>query len=152
MALIMILGLYLGIGVAAAIGTVAITRSRFSAKAEQIFFGLLFVPIAVVYVAFTDYFAADAAWQYETIAVICFAASGLLGIRLPAFLILGYALHGAWDLLHEVVMHSRPVAGEAGTLTAIPLAYGVFCAAYDWCVAGYFYTRREQWNAAWSRS
>jgi hypothetical protein len=34
-------------------------------------------------------------------------------------------------------------------LTELPLAYGAFCAAFDWCVAGYFYTRRREWNAAW---
>ena len=34
-------------------------------------------------------------------------------------------------------------------LTELPLAYGAFCAAYDWCVAAYFYTRRREWNAAW---
>jgi hypothetical protein len=33
----------------------------------------------------------------------------------------------------------------------IPLAYGVFCATYDWCMAAYFYTRRREWRAAWAK-
>ena len=37
----------------------------------------------------------------------------------------------------------------ADELTELPSAYGAFCAAFDWCVAGYFYTRRREWNAAW---
>jgi len=35
-----------------------------------------------------------------------------------------------------------------GKVTAIPLAYGVFCATYDLCLGLYFYTRRSQWRAA----
>jgi hypothetical protein len=31
---------------------------------------------------------------------------------------------------------------EPGQLTPIPLAYGVFCAAFDFCMAAHFYTRR----------
>ena len=38
---------------------------------------------------------------------------------------------------------------EPGQTTAIPLAYGAFCAAYDSCMAGYFFIRRAHWNAAW---
>jgi hypothetical protein len=41
------------------------------------------------------------------------------------------------------------LALEPGQLTAIPLAYGVFCAAFDVSIAGYFYTRRAEWDAAW---
>jgi len=37
-----------------------------------------------------------------------------------------------------------------GKVTAIPLAYGVFCATYDLCLGLYFYTRRSQWRAAWA--
>ena len=33
--------------------------------------------------------------------VVAFVAIGLLGARLPFALIVGYSLHGLWDLLHE---------------------------------------------------
>jgi len=74
---------------------------------------------------------------------------GLLGVRLPFALIVGYPLHGLWDLLHELQAHGAYSAFEPGQLTAIPLAYGVFCAAFDFCIAAYFYARRADWSAAW---
>ena len=64
---------------------------------------------------------------------------------MPAVLVLGYGLHGLWDLLHELAAHAD-MAFVAGT--EIPLAYGVFCATYDVCMAGYFYSRRQHWRAA----
>jgi hypothetical protein len=54
----------------------------------------------------------------------------------------GYSLHGLWDLLHELQAHGAYSALEPGQLTAIPLAYGIFCAAFELCVAAYFFTRR----------
>jgi hypothetical protein len=72
----------------------------------------------------------------------------LLGARFPFLLIAGYSLHGLWDLLHELQAHGAYSAFEPGQLTAIPLAYGVFCVAFDFCAAAYFYTRREEWSAA----
>jgi len=147
-ALSIIIILYAGIGVLAALGTIAISRERFSAKVEQIFFGLLLAPIAAVYLAFTSYFGAAGAWRLEVIAVAFFTGAGVLGVRIPAFLILGYALHGAWDLVHEAVHAGSSVAGTSN-LTAIPLAYGAFCAAYDWYMTCYFFTRRDRWKAAW---
>jgi len=72
----------------------------------------------------------------------------LLGARLPFALIVGYSLHGLWDLLHELQAHGAYSAFKPGQLTAIPLAYGVFCAAFDFCMAAYFYARRAEWIAA----
>lgn len=149
MALSVIIFLYLGIGVMSAAGSIAIARKLFSSKAEQIFFGLLLAPIAAFYLAFTAYFGADDAWRLEAIAVALFAVLGILGIRIPVILVLGYALHGVWDLFHELHMHAGAEVGGTSTFTEIPLAYGVFCATYDWCMTGYFYTRRDQWHAAW---
>ena len=77
-----------------------------------------------------------------------FAVFGLVGIRVPVALIVGYSLHGIWDVLHEIHAHR---GGDlfGGQVTDLPLAYGTFCAAFDWCVTVYFWTRRSQWNAAW---
>ena len=82
-------------------------------------------------------------------AVMAFVAIGLLGVRLPFALIGRYTLHGLWDLLHEVQVHGGYSAFEPGQLTAIPLAYGLFCAAFDFYMAAYFYGRRAEWGAAW---
>jgi len=54
--LMVIVGLYISIGAMSAAGSVYIARSIFSAKAEQIFFGLFLIPIAGFYLAFTAYF------------------------------------------------------------------------------------------------
>ena len=136
MALAAILCWYLIIGVLAAIGSVTISRARFLPRVEHIFFALLLVLIAAMY--FGDY----STLRPEAWAVAVFAALGLLGLRWPALLVLGYALHGGWDLAHEIYVHLGAGAAGARPLTDIPLAYGVFCAAYDWCMAGYFFTRR----------
>jgi hypothetical protein len=146
MALAAILLWYFGIGVLAAVGAVMITRARFSPRTEHIFFALLLIPIAAMYLAFLAYFGDHSALRLEAYAVALFAVLGLLGLRLPALLLLGYALHGAWDLLHEVWLYHGPPSAGVRSVTAIPLAYGVFCAAFDWCMAGYFFTRQAAWR------
>ena len=78
-----------------------------------------------------------------------FAVFGILGLRLPVLLIIGYCLHGFSDVLHEIHAYAGVSPFGAHEPTELPLAYGAFCAAFDWCVAGYFYTRRREWNAAW---
>ena len=146
MALAAIMFLYVGIGVLAAIGTVTISRARFSPRIEHIFFALLLIPIAAMYLAFAEYFGDHSALRLEVYAVALFTGLGLSGLRLPALLVLGYALHGAWDLFHEALLYLAPAPGDVRSVTAIPLAYGFFCAAYDWCMAGYFFTRLAAWR------
>jgi len=146
---VVIVILYAVIGLMAAAGAIFIARKILTPKAEQIFFAMFLIMIAAFYLAFTDYFRAATAWRQETAAVIVFGALGLIGARLPFVLIVGYSLHGIWDLLHELQAHGAYSALEPGQLTAIPLAYGVFCAAFDFCVAAYIYVRRAEWVAAW---
>ena len=78
------------------------------------------------------------------------ALLSLLGVRLPVVLIIGYLVHGLWDVLHEMHAHGGVDLFSAQHATEIPLAYGAFCATYDWCMAGYFYTRWSEWSTAWS--
>lgn len=148
MALSVIIVLYISVGFLAAAGSIFISQKMFSAKAEQIFFALFLVAIAAFYLAFTAYFGDQESWRLETGAVIVFALFGILGLRLPVSLIIGYCLHGVWDVVHEIHAHGGVSPFGVHKLTGIPLAYGAFCAAYDWCMAGYFYTRRREWNAA----
>jgi hypothetical protein len=146
---VVIVVLYAVIGLMAAAGAIVIARKILGLKAEQIFFAMFLIMIAAFYLAFTDYFGAATAWRLETAAVVVFGALGLIGARLPLVLIVGYSLHGMWDLLHELQAHGAYSAIEPGQLTAIPLAYGVFCAAFDFCIAAYSYVRRAEWLAAW---
>ncbi|HEU5179859.1 MAG TPA: DUF6010 family protein [Candidatus Polarisedimenticolia bacterium] len=148
MALSAIVAWYIGIGLLAAAGAVTLSSKLLSAKGEQIFFGLFLVPIAGMYLTFTTYFASTDAWRLETVAVVVFAVLGVLGSRVAFLLVLGYALHGGWDLLHESCAHTGVCFGTR-SWSEIPLAYGFFCATFDWCMAGYFFTRRRQWSAAW---
>ena len=136
---------YFGIGVLAAIGTTTITRSQLSPRGEEVFFALFLIPVAGMYLVFLGHFGHSSALRPELYAITVFVALALLGLRLPAALVLGYALHGAWDLVHEISVHLTSGSG-ARRLSDIPLAYGAFCAAYDWFVAGYLLTR-----SAWSR-
>src|SRR5262249_1879586 len=80
---IVIVVLYISIGGMSAAGSVYIARSIFSAKTEQIFFGLFLIPIAVFYLAFMAYFGDQHAWQLEAMAVAVFSVFGLLGVRFP---------------------------------------------------------------------
>ena len=149
MALSVIITLYAGIGLLAAAGSILISQRLFAARGQQIFFALFFIAIAGFYLVFTAYFGDPGAWRLETGAVIVFAVFGILGLRFPIVLIIGYGLHGIWDVFHEINAHGGISPFGAEKMTAIPLAYGAFCAAFDLCVAAYFYTRRGEWNAAW---
>jgi hypothetical protein len=140
--------LYVGIGIMAAMGTISIFRKILTPKSEQILYGVSLIIVAALYLAFVAYFGAATAWQLETSAVIAFAAIGLLGVRFPFALIFGYCAHGLWDVLHEIHAHGGRPVFESGQLTAIPLAYGFFCAAFDFYMAAYFYQRRVEWNTA----
>ena len=142
--------LYAVIGFVAATGTISIARKTFASKPEQIFYAMFLILIAAFYLAFTAYFDVATAWRLETSVAVAFVVLALLGARLPFFLIVGYSLHGAWDLLHELQVHGTHPLFNPGQLTAIPLAYGFFCAVFDFYMAAYFYTRRAQWSAAWN--
>ena len=149
---VVIMILYAVIGLMAAAGTISITRKLLAPKTEQIFYAMFLIMIAAFYLAFAAYFGVASAWRVETAVVMAFVVIGLLGVRLPFALIVGYSLHGLWDVLHELQAHGVYSAFEPGKLTAIPLAYGFFCVAFDFYVAAYSYTRRAEWNAAWRPS
>jgi hypothetical protein len=148
MALTIVVLLYISIGLMSAAGSVYLSQKLLPTKWEAPFFALFLIPIAGFYLAFTSYFGDDAAWRLESTAVAGFAVLGLLGARLPAFLIVGYLMHGAWDLLHEIQAHLDVESFGGRASTKIPLAYGAFCGTYDWVMAAYFYSRRALWAAA----
>lgn len=150
---IVIVVLYLVVGLMAAAGTIPIGRKIFSPKQEQFFYAMFLILIAGFYLAFSTYFqATSGTWRLETIAVGVFVGIALPGVRFPVALIVGYSLHGLWDLLHEFQAHGGLSGFEPGRLTAIPLAYGIFCLAFDLCVASYIVTRRAEWLAGWKVS
>ena len=149
MALTIIIVLYISVGLLAAAGSIFISRKLFSATGEQIFFALFFIAIAGFYLAFTAYFTDQEAWRLETAAVIVFAVFGILGLRFPVALIFGYSLHAIWDVVHEIHANGGVSKFGAHEMTELPLAYGAFRGAFDWCVSAYFYGRRREWDAAW---
>ena len=137
MAFSIIIVLYVSVGFLAAAGSVCISKKLFSAKAEQRFFSLFLIAIAGFYLAFTAYFGREGAWQLEAEGVIVFVVFGLLGVRMPLALVIGYLLHGVWDVLHEIHAHGGGDVFGGRPATDLPLAY--------------FYMRRGQWRAAWAR-
>src|SRR4030095_7050183 len=103
---------------------VYIAKSIFSAKVEQIFFGLFLIPIAGFYLAFTAYFGDKEAWRLEATAVAVFAVFALVGVRVAFVLIVGYLLHGLWDAVHEFnALIGGSLSGSRRT-TSVPLGYG----------------------------
>jgi len=149
MALLIIMIWYVGIGVLSAAGSTYLSRQFVPVKHEATLYGLLLIPVAAVYLAFTSYFGDAAAWNLETVAVLAFAVMGCVGTRVPVVLMAGYALHGGWDLWHEVQAHMQVDVFGGREATNIPLAYGAFCATFDWAVVTYFAYRRRHWVAAW---
>jgi hypothetical protein len=147
--LTVIVVLYISIGFLAAAGAVYISKSIFTARAEQIFFGLFLIAIAAFYLAFTAHFGDWDAWQLELTAVAVFTVFGLVGARVPFVLVVGYLLHGLWDGVHEYNLHAGGTLLAPRQTTAVPLAYGFFCATFDFLVAAYFFARRHAWRAAW---
>ena len=150
--LMVIVVLYVAIGGMSAAGSVYLSKLILSAKQEQIFFGLFLIPIAGFYLAFAAHFGNKDAWPLEATAVAVFSVLGLVGIRVPFALIVGYLLHGVWDGIHEFNALAGGSLLSPRQTTPVPLAYGFFCATYDVLMAAYFYTRRNDWQAAWSVS
>ena len=64
--LIVIVVLYIAIGGMSAAGSVYLSKLIFSAKQEQIFFGLFLIPIAGFYLAFTAHFGNKEAWPLRS--------------------------------------------------------------------------------------
>ncbi len=147
---VVIMILYAVIGLMAAAGTIFTVRKFLGPRAEQVFYGMFLIVIAAFYLAFAAYFGIARTLRPETAAVVIFAVIGLFGARLPIALIVGYPLHGLWDLLHELVAQGAFSAFEPGLLTSIPLAYGIFCAVFDVCIAAYAFKRRDEWSVAWA--
>src|SRR5438552_1389479 len=102
---VVIVILYAAIGFMAAAGAIFLARKFLAPKAEQILFARFLIMIAAFYLAFAAYFGAATAWRPETAVVLAFVAIGLVGARLPLALIIGYPLHGLWDVLHELQAH-----------------------------------------------
>jgi hypothetical protein len=148
--LIVIVVLYIAIGAMSAAGSVYLSKLVFNAKQEQIFFGLFLIPIAGFYLAFAAHFGNTDAWPLEATAVAVFSVLGLVGIRVRFALIVGYLLHGVWDGIHEFNALGGGNLLSPRQTSSVPLAYGFFCATYDVLMAAYFYTRRHDWQVAWS--
>ena len=145
MALTIILSLYASIGLLAAVGSMYLTYRFVPARFESTLYGAFLILIAAFYLVFTSYFGDAAARNLEMAAVLGFALMGGLGTRLPMVLVAGYLLHGAWDALHEIHAHAGLDVFRGRPSTQIPLAYGAFCATYDWSMALYFLYRRGHW-------
>lgn len=146
--LAVILLLYASVGVFAVVGSAVLTQRYLPARWEQAFYGAFLVAIGAFYLAFIAYFRAEQAWTVEVSAIALFCLLGLAGMKWRLLLIAGYVLHGLWDLVHELQALGGVALFEAGSLTAIPLAYGVFCGTFDLGVAIYAVMRREAWAGA----
>ncbi|ULQ46210.1 hypothetical protein JN531_014020 [Flagellatimonas centrodinii] len=144
MTLSIILLVYFSLGLMAAMGSLVLTRKFLPPRLEAPVYGVLLIPIAGLYLVFTRHFGLDGAWPLEMSAVIGFSLLGLLGMRFPLMLVVGYGLHGGWDFAHELHAHLGIDAFGGRPVTLVPLAYGAVCAGYDGYVAVYFWLRSRQ--------
>ena len=141
-----ILILYAVIGLLAAAGSAVVSRRLFPGRSEQMFYGVFLAVVAGFYLAFVAHFGDASSWRTESFAVAAFSLLGIFGTRYAAVLILGYLLHGVWDVLHELSAHTGYSVLRPAQLTEIPLAYGMFCAAYDVAISVYFVRRKRVWS------
>jgi hypothetical protein len=135
--------LYVVIGLLSAIGSIVVVRRIFQGRWEQIFWACFLIVIAAFYLSFAAYFGAPPdAWQTEALAVAVFVVCAVLGLFFRSAIAVGYVMHGLWDL-----SHSFSGASLAGlSITDIPLGYGLFCATYDFVVAGYLMKSDTAWH------
>ncbi len=143
---LVIVVLYIVIGILAAVGSFLISPKIFNGKKERAFYAIFFIAIAAFYLGFTAYFGDASAWKTELVAVFIFSILGVIGIFSTETLIVGYIVHGSWDMLHELNQNYDYLLVDLGSITAIPLAYGIFCMTYDFVISGYFYYRRKDWS------
>jgi hypothetical protein len=135
--------LYLVIGLLSAIGTILIVRRIFQGRWEQIFWASFLVVIAAFYLSFAAYFGASPhAWQTEVVGVAVFLVCAVCGLFFRPAIAVGYVMHGLWDLSHS--LSGSSLAGLS--ITDIPLGYGIFCASYDFVVAGYLIRSDTAWH------
>jgi hypothetical protein len=135
--------LYLVIGLLSAIGTILIVRRIFQGRWEQIFWASFLVVIAAFYLSFAAYFGASPhAWQTEVVGVAIFLVCAVCGLFFRPAIAVGYVMHGLWDLSHS--LSGSSLAGLS--ITDIPLGYGIFCATYDFVVAGYLVRSDTAWH------
>jgi hypothetical protein len=135
--------LYLVIGLLSAIGTILIVRRIFQGRWEQIFWASFLVVIAAFYLSFAAYFEASPhAWQTEVVGVAVFLVCAVCGLFFRPAIAVGYVMHGLWDLSHS--LSGSSLAGLS--ITDIPLGYGIFCATYDFVVAGYLIRSDTAWH------
>jgi len=123
---------------------------NFYREARADIFRIVFYSNCRFYLAFAAHFGNKDAWPLEATAVAVFSVLVLVGIRVAFALIAGYLLHGVWDGIHEFNALAGSSLLSPRQTTSVPLAYGFFCATYDVLMAAYFYTRRNDWQAAWS--
>jgi hypothetical protein len=137
--------LYVVIGLFSAIGSIFVFRRIFQGRWEQIFWAFWLVLIAAFYLSFAAYFEASPhAWQTEAVAVAVFLVCAVAGLFFRAAIVVGYVIHGLWDLSHCLFGSSL----EGLSITEIPLGYALFCSTYDFVVAYYLMISDSAWHAS----
>lgn len=140
-----ILMLYVIIGILAGAGSVFISQKIFKGANERRFYAFFLFVIAGFYAAFVAHFGDSDAWRTELTAVALFSLLSFLGTFYSSVLAMGYLIHGAWDIVHELNQTFGIGALNELELTTVPMLYGVFCLTYDLIIAGYCVYRRKIW-------
>jgi hypothetical protein len=135
--------LYAVIGLLSAIGSILVVRRMFQGRWEQIFWASFLVVIAAFYLSFAAYFGASTkAWRTEAVVVAVFLFCAVVGLFFRPAIVVGYVMHGLWDLSHS--LSGSSLAGLS--ITEIPLGYDIFCSTYDFIVACYLMISDTAWH------
>jgi len=115
----------IGIILATAVGLLA---SVVGFDKERSFYPVVLVVIATYYLLFAAIAKSTDALVAEVIPVLLFTAVAALGFRrTPWIVVVGLALHGVFDLIHDAVI-ANP---------GVPAWWPGFCLAYDLTAAAY---------------
>jgi hypothetical protein len=132
------------VGLAAAFGSIVPTRKFLRPRHEGMFYSVSLIPIAMIYVGFSFYYGNPDSLNAELIGVAIFSVFALLGyFKSLSLLSVGYLLHAAWDVLHEVYIEAAP---GGLSWTQVPMGYATFCLVYDVIIAIYILQRFEAWE------
>lgn len=120
------------IGLSSGLVTILIV-SLFRRIDKHVLYGLILACIGFLYIGYT--WMDVTAFIVSCIQALFFLSLAYLGIKKSSyFLIIGYFLHGVWDLIY----------GRLSYASLIPPHYDFFCMMYDVVIAIYLWILKHQ--------
>lgn len=134
------------IGVVIAVpGTILPARRYLKPRHEKIFYSMLLIPIALIYIGFAYYYDNLEVMHAEVIGLGLFVIIAFVGQLISSKMIwIGYLAHAMWDIAHEIFFINLE---SLIPLTQTPTGYAVFCLVVDVIIACYVFQRCAVWDS-----